>query len=235
MIVANRSGVRVQAKHDTERSTDYICPVCTAPVVLKKGEIKMPHFAHKTKTECENNGETSWHLSGKHTVGQMLEATGWDVDFEVPLGNRRADLYATKNGRVRIIEFQRKVQNSELYKRTRDLQRYGEVIWVYPLEGEEVGGDPCCIKMTATYDINALYSTKHPIGAKVMFFDDEYGDLCEGEKHPHKLYVKHSEFYNEYGEHQEFGGYYKTSKRWCEIHIKNIYELHNGQVVKNKL
>ena len=40
----------VTARDCTDRTLDYLCPECRSQVILKRGKIKVPHFAHKKIT-----------------------------------------------------------------------------------------------------------------------------------------------------------------------------------------
>ena len=44
-----------------------VCPVCSSPVIPKCGEIKMHHWAHKSKENCDHwwESETEWHRKWK--------------------------------------------------------------------------------------------------------------------------------------------------------------------------
>ena len=37
---------------DAIKENEYICPSCEEKVILKKGRIKIHHFAHKSDSEC---------------------------------------------------------------------------------------------------------------------------------------------------------------------------------------
>lgn len=42
----------------------FFCPACKAPVIIKNGQLKRPHFAHNKVSDCINSseGETEEHL-----------------------------------------------------------------------------------------------------------------------------------------------------------------------------
>lgn len=41
----------------------YFCPICKNEVIIKKGSVRVPHFAHKSLTDCDifGNDMTEWH------------------------------------------------------------------------------------------------------------------------------------------------------------------------------
>lgn len=54
---------------------DAICPVCRQPVVLKLGNIKVHHAAHKPDSTCAiTNPETAEHFNAKMALAAKLEA-----------------------------------------------------------------------------------------------------------------------------------------------------------------
>ncbi len=51
----------VHIKNAIPKGVDYICTDCGSDLVVKKGNIKKHHFAHKSKTECKWHGMTVAH------------------------------------------------------------------------------------------------------------------------------------------------------------------------------
>lgn len=49
---------------------DYICPSYQERVILRQGEIKTAHFAHKVSEVC--NQETILHKAAKHLIVQTI-------------------------------------------------------------------------------------------------------------------------------------------------------------------
>ena len=39
-----------------EKGQDFSCPICENKVVLKRGDVRRPHFAHKPDTGCSGEG-----------------------------------------------------------------------------------------------------------------------------------------------------------------------------------
>lgn len=219
MITCELHGEIVEANVGMERKADYRCPECRDNVIPKLGVKNVPHFAHHPGTECSyGDGETVWHRRGKRFVADYFRTLGCDVRLEEPLGNRRTDLLVIHpNGKRVAFEFQLKEQNRELYTRTRDLlRRVDKVYWVLPWNVAEEGLG--CYRATSTYTINALYSNKHPVGGKPLFFDDKNKVLFVCEKRPYELHVKESTWYDvDYGGERSAGGYTRTSKRWVKL------------------
>jgi hypothetical protein len=58
-----------------EKGREYFCPACGDTVILKKGEIKVPHFAHKVSDSCSQ--ETIIHITAKQLVQRAI--TDWKL------------------------------------------------------------------------------------------------------------------------------------------------------------
>lgn len=60
---------------DTAPRSDYACISCKSPVVLKRGKVKVPHFAHKSLSGCEG----AKHKYTKEWIASLAK----DPEFEV--------------------------------------------------------------------------------------------------------------------------------------------------------
>lgn len=50
-----------------------ICPCCKAPLLARKGSIKVHHFAHKKGADCAKAVETALHLASKQILEEHKE------------------------------------------------------------------------------------------------------------------------------------------------------------------
>lgn len=207
-------GIYTEASASLDRNLDFKCPECDRPLVLKAGARNIPHFSHRSIDTCHHGeGETLWHRKGKRRMADLARELGFDVLLEHKIGARRTDVFLTKGSKTIAVEFQQKDEGMGIYSRTRDLAKNaGMVMWVLPWQVKEVHGR---YRATATYAINALYSdSKAPNNSEVRFYDEIEDRLHACEKRPWHLYVEETDF---------GGGYYKTSKRWCELVILKSY------------
>lgn len=79
----NSNGEIVQAQF-AERNTDYYCPVCQQKVVLRRGEMKIPHFSHISTHDCFSNvyrKESLSHLQGKYMLYRMFGAHQASLEY----------------------------------------------------------------------------------------------------------------------------------------------------------
>jgi hypothetical protein len=76
------------------KKEDYTCTLCRRTVFLRRGEINVPHFAHKHEGDpCKyydrsNSGESSAHQTGKLILKNILDTKR---DFKVIRTCRRCD------------------------------------------------------------------------------------------------------------------------------------------------
>ena len=61
---------------------DYRCPGCATPLILRQGEVRSPHFAHKAHGFC--SPETALHQGVKRWVARMLQRCLRGVRLGVP-------------------------------------------------------------------------------------------------------------------------------------------------------
>ena len=61
--------------NDARRDNAYFCPSCEQQLILKRGKIKTPHFAHKSESKC--SGETIQHKIAKLRIADAI--TNWKV------------------------------------------------------------------------------------------------------------------------------------------------------------
>lgn len=55
---------------EAQRGIEYRCPQCDGLLVLRAGDVKITHFAHKANTDC--SGETLLHQIAKRLVAQVV-------------------------------------------------------------------------------------------------------------------------------------------------------------------
>ncbi len=118
-------------------TTDLVCPECKSSMVLKAGQIKTAHFAHKAGSNCEyGTGETIQHLAGKRMLAEWLrkEVINAVAEIEYPIANRRADIAQIfPNGWVLVHEVQlASITTEKLQERTNDYMNAGcDVLWYF--------------------------------------------------------------------------------------------------------
>ncbi|NQD65274.1 hypothetical protein HP456_05000 [Bacillus haikouensis] len=91
-------------------SPHFLCPHCSAPLILKVGHIKIPHFAHAANKPCpyQSRNETPMHVWSKALLFKRLTQLYEDVELEYYLKNIRQipDLFINLKGERIAIEVQ---------------------------------------------------------------------------------------------------------------------------------
>ncbi len=101
-----------------------ICPECEQPVIARCGEIRVEHWAHKVRSNCNNRWETEgpWHRNWK---GQFPD--DWqEIVHYAEDGERHIADVKTAHGYV--IEFQHSYIKPE-ERRSREAS-YPKLVWV---------------------------------------------------------------------------------------------------------
>lgn len=127
---------------DAERTDAPVaCPGCSTELILRKGPIRIHHFAHKAPTSCRLGfGETQDHFQVKLAIFDGLRGQDnvTDLELEKRLAGSVADIYAVISGVPVAIEVQRSDLGIEgIAARTANYHRLGiAVIWVALSNGD---------------------------------------------------------------------------------------------------
>lgn len=65
------SELKLYSPATAEKSKNYFCPSCGESVILKQGEIRTTHFAHKISDTC--NQETITHKTAKLLIQKVIQ------------------------------------------------------------------------------------------------------------------------------------------------------------------
>ncbi|MBI5975278.1 competence protein CoiA [Staphylococcus canis] len=131
LTAMNHKHQQVFAQH-ASKSNQYYCPVCQAPVILRNGQTKVAHFAHRTHCRLKSShpSESLEHLRYKHHIYQQCCMLGYDANMEVWL----PDIQQIPDILVQhtAIEVQLSpISIKEIQQRTAGLNQLGyRVIWI---------------------------------------------------------------------------------------------------------
>lgn len=111
---------------------DYFCPYCDKPLVVRKGEIRQHHFAHKPSFPCSDEWERNgyYDMSEWHSKWQKCYPyENQEIPLQVGAVKHRADVLTGKT----IIEFQHSNLSLRAFnERNNFYQSLGcKVIWVF--------------------------------------------------------------------------------------------------------
>ena len=80
---------RLRAPQTAEKGKPYFCPACEDTVILKKGKIKIAHFAHKASEACHQ--ETILHKIAKQLIVDLI--SDWKSGkTDAPVLKRKCDI-----------------------------------------------------------------------------------------------------------------------------------------------
>lgn len=111
-------------RREAEPGLAGVCPVCDSPVLPRCGEVRVRHWAHRGRRDCDTwrEPETVWHRRWKNRFPKdWQEVIGYD-----DTGERHIADVKTENDLV--IEF----QHSHLDPKERAAREtfYGDMVWV---------------------------------------------------------------------------------------------------------
>lgn len=111
-------------KREAEKGLTGICIGCEQPMIPKCGDIKVKHWAHKSKCECDHwwENETEWHRTWK---SHFPEA--WQECFHLSETGERhfADVKTTRGW---VLEFQNSPLKREEFQARNSF--YRQMVWV---------------------------------------------------------------------------------------------------------
>ena len=119
MLTAYYKGKKIIASEQTIRGKEYICPNpdCNYPyLILKKGKVKIPHFAHKKRSGiCEPEPESRDHIIMKKLIADNLEISADFIEYYgfkgvVPdvYDQRRGIVFECQRSPITVEEIQRR-------------------------------------------------------------------------------------------------------------------------------
>lgn len=118
------------------KQEEFFCPVCGERVLLKLGEKKIFHFAHKSGGACREfiENETQSHMKGKLQLFQWLRGQGTDAvleyyDKEI---KQRPDIAFQIKGQKFALEYQCSTVSEQIFiKRTNNYLQKGYIpLWI---------------------------------------------------------------------------------------------------------
>src|SRR5205823_9332068 len=137
MLTALHDDIRVYASA-ADKGSEYRCPGCRAALILRKGRVRIHHFAHHPPVGCAwGTGETTAHLEAKLALKQALETRCHRAEVEWPIASlaadRRADVFVWEmlGGQIAFELQHTGISLEEIERRTRAYMAAGlAVVWL---------------------------------------------------------------------------------------------------------
>lgn len=197
----------------------FVCPACTGEVILKKGPIKIHHFAHKAKSNCKHgSGESESHRKAKINIYEYLKQFGGkylELEMEKILPGYTPDVYIKYSDFAIAFEIQKSaIGLNEIKERTLKYSNAG-IYCLWLLIGEDGPEEDQERYSPSVWELwlYELYNN--------LYYIYESGEILAWSFEPCQLYREDG--YNQDGE--EFSGYYYVSKRYRTAYVSGQVEL----------
>jgi len=212
MITSLRSsdGQKVVARDSQKQDGPFFCPKCQNETLLRKGRVKVHHFAHKPPVACQyGQGESEFHRVCKQTIFDCLNQNKSVIacELEKDLGKVVPDIYFEIYTVKVAIEVQiSSLTMSKIIDRTEEYNRLGIYVLWLPVFGDALEAERYAPKqwekwLHAAY-YGRVYYWLHGLNVAAVHFDE------------YQLWVEESSWYSSDGEEMSAGGYFKRSKRY---------------------
>jgi competence protein CoiA len=206
---------KINIQNAVKEDGKLYCEKCYSEAVIKKGEERSYHFAHKAKTTkvIDGNNESQLHYLSKEQICNNLKNIfpngNWQTERVIPKKNNMKELVPDISGRINGVPIAIEVQKSPYtIKRIVDktieyAKRKIYVLWIVPII-EEIKE----IFRPRLYErfLHSMYygRTYYYVFEKDIIVPIHYGKA--------KKYIEFFEFYEQNGQHVSGGDYYKTYK-----------------------
>ena len=161
---------------EADENAQYFCPYCDAPMMQRRGQINIPHFAHVKGHLCSDNWKyeemSQWHLSWQ----QRYPFDNQEVTVINDSGRHRADVLINDT----VIEFQHSPMSvEEFQERNAFYSACGyRVVWLFDAR------DAYQSNLTVDEDDENIYRWKYPpktlTGLDLHGSVQVYFHLCDG-------------------------------------------------------
>ncbi|MFP4028360.1 MAG: competence protein CoiA family protein [Candidatus Brocadiia bacterium] len=103
---------------DAERSGCYFCPECGEALILRRGEIRVSHFAHYGDPNCRLAGERWMHVAAKYVLKDAIRRASEGAGPQVRL-LRRCPICKSRKmqnvpARISEVEIEYKLKNGRV-------------------------------------------------------------------------------------------------------------------------
>jgi competence protein CoiA len=136
---------KVYASDMVKGDASFQCPACKYETILRKGKIKIPHFAHKSSASCEHGrGESDAHRKCKQSIYDILKISSGvtNCELEKDFGKVISDVFFIFNGKKIAIEVQiSNLSESRIIERTEAYNDLGIYVLWMPLYENKFNGE----------------------------------------------------------------------------------------------
>ncbi|MBB5325550.1 competence CoiA-like predicted nuclease [Anoxybacillus tepidamans] len=121
---------------ELRKRESFFCPACQNEVILKLGNRRMPHFAHKREGMCpfEHEAESPYHVAGKTDLFHWLKKQSMNVRLEPYFHHvqQRPDLSVMDQDRLYAFEYQCSTMGEALFRKRNDQYKKAGIrpVWI---------------------------------------------------------------------------------------------------------
>lgn len=201
----------ILASDVTRHDGPFNCPACREDVILKKGRVKIDHFAHVPGSYCAyGSGESEQHRRAKMQIYQALKDHPQvsKLKLERFLGDVRPDISFYLGSTPIAIEVQISTLPLDIIeRRTVSYANKGiYLLWVSPYDSAMEYSQQYSPQAWEKY-IHAMYFGKVYYWLEGQLLQPVHFD-------PYKIHVPLSSWYDSDGDEHYAGGYDRYSKRY---------------------
>ncbi len=209
--IRKSDSVKVLARDADKRNGPFICPLCGSETFVRKGRIRIPHFAHKPPILCEyGKGESDYHRKCKQGIfDELSKFSDLYCELEKNLGNVIPDVYieSLRTHNKYAIEVQiSNLTMGRIIERTQEYERLGIYVLWLPVYTDKLKAEK--------YSPKAWEKWLHAVYYGRIYYWSEGTSVVPIHFSEHRLYVGESTWYSDDGESMSAGGYYKKSRRF---------------------
>lgn len=208
--IRNHDRKKVLAGLEIKSNRPFSCPVCKDTVILRKGPLKIAHFAHKPPVLCKyGSGESESHMRAKIEIYESLIKSPHVTKCEMEryLETIRPDISCYINGTPVAIEVQiSKLSLEEIIYRTIEYGRKGIYVLWLPLFTDKLRAERYSPALWEKWLHTTYYGT--------VYYWRNGLNIVPVHFAKHEIFVPHSTWFDSNGDEKSAGGYSKESKRY---------------------
>ena len=219
-IISN-SNQKVVARQVTKDCAPFHCAGCGHELIVKKGNIKVHHFAHKPPYSCSRGeGESEAHRKCKETIYFELMKQGnvTELDMEKNFDVVVADIYCKIDGVPVAVEVQRSnLSVSQITQRTSEYYKLGiNVLWL-ALFDKKLNDDK--------YSPTAWMKWCHAAYFGRVFYWIEGRTVLPVHYGAYSIDVESTSWFDSDGNENSGGGYSKVSSRYKTPSFGKVHNI----------
>lgn len=133
----SESGNRINAKDVTKKDAPFFCPMCNGDLNVKKGRVRIHHFAHQKFESCFHGvGETELHRETKIDIYRTIKSSKYvkECVLEKKINNIIPDVFALIRNTPVGIEVQASSLSMDqiINRSAKYIQNKTYLLWILP-------------------------------------------------------------------------------------------------------